>query len=222
VLGGGGSVSQSMLCIGVVRMIDDLCSVLGEARPRIAAACNASRRLALCTVLHAWVSTVAAPAKTRRVAPPVRITVPATSSPKKENNSELKATAQSVVAVAPANDDGDDNVDPEGGDTAFPAERERGRKRRKRSAAAADEIDALFDDVIGRKVVRSALESVPAPAPAVVKSVTKKADLTLQRGRGRGDQGVNKHADLDAVVDAIKIAPHREGKKRSKRRLDPT
>jgi hypothetical protein len=127
-----------------------------------------------------------------------------------------------VVAVALANDDEHHNVDPEGGDTSSSAERGRGRKKRKRSAAAMDEIDALFDDAIGRKVVRSALESVPSPAPAVMKSVTKKADSTLKKGWGRGDQSVNKHADLGAVVDAIKIAPRREGKKRSKRRLDPT
>jgi hypothetical protein len=125
--------------------------------------------------------------------------------------------------VAPTNDNEHHDADPEGGDagTSFPAERVRGRKKRKRSAAAVDEIDALFDDAIGRKVVRSALESVPAPAPALVKSVTKKADLTLEQGQGRGDQSVNRHPDLGAVVDAIKIAPHREGKKRSKRRLDP-
>jgi hypothetical protein len=125
--------------------------------------------------------------------------------------------------VAPINDNEHHDVDPEVDDvgTSSPAERGRGRKKRKRSAAAVDEIDALFDDAIGRKVVRSALESVPAPVPAVVKSVTEKADLALKQGRGQSDRSVNRHADLGAVVDAIKIAPHREGKKRSKRRLDP-
>jgi hypothetical protein len=125
--------------------------------------------------------------------------------------------------VAPTNDNEHHDADPEGGDagTSSPAKRVRGRKKRKRSAAAVDEIDALFDDAIGRKVVRNALESVPAPAPALVKSVTKKADLTLKQGQGQGDQSVNRHPDLGAVVDSIKIAPHREGKKRSKRRLDP-
>lgn len=143
----------------------------------------------------------------------------ATSSPNKKSNTRLKATSPSVVAVAPTNDNEHHDADAEGDDagTSSPAERGRGRKKRKRSAAAVDEIDALFDDAIGRKVVRSALESEPAPAPALVKSVTKKTDLTLKQGRGRGDQ----HPDLGAVVDAIKIAPHGEGKKRSKRRLDP-
>jgi hypothetical protein len=123
--------------------------------------------------------------------------------------------------VAPTNDNEHHDADPKDAGTSSPAERVRGRKKRKRSAAAVDEIDALFDDAIGRKVVRNALESVPAPAPALVKSVTKKADLTLKQGQGRGDQSVNTHPDLGAVVDSIKIAPHREGKKRSKRRLDP-
>jgi len=147
----------------------------------------------------------------------------ATSSPNKKSNTRLKAIAPSVVAVAPTNDNEHHDADPEGDDagTSSPAERGRGRKKRKRSAAAVDEIDALFDDAIGRKVVRSALESVPAPAPALVKSVTKKADSTLMQGRGRGDQSVNGHPNLGAVIDAIKVAPHREGKKRSKRRLDP-
>ena len=145
----------------------------------------------------------------------------ATSSPNKKSDTGLKAT---VVAAAPTIDDNEHHdADPEGDDagTSSPAERGRRRKKRKRSATAVDEIDALFDDSIGRKVVRSALEPVPAPAPAMVKSATKKADLKLKQGRGRGDQSVNRHADLGAVVDAIKIAPHGEGKKRSKRRLDP-
>ena len=125
--------------------------------------------------------------------------------------------------VAPTDDNEHHDAVPEGDDagTSSPAERGRGRKKRKRSAAAVDEIDALFDDVIGRKVVRSALESVPALAPALVESVTKKADSTLKQGRGRGDRSVDRHPDLGAVVDAIKIAPHGEAGKRSKRRLDP-
>jgi hypothetical protein len=149
--------------------------------------------------------------------------ITATSSPNKSNTG-LKVTAPSVVVVAPTDDNDHHDADPEGDDaaTSSPAERGRGRKKRKRSAAAVDEIDALFDDAIGRKVVRSALESVPAPAPAFVKSVTKKVDLTSKQGRGRGDQSVDRHADLGAVVDAIKIAPHGEAKKRGKRRLDPT
>jgi hypothetical protein len=132
----------------------------------------------------------------------------------------LKATVPSVVTVTPTNDNEHHDAGPEEDDTgtSSPAKRERGRKKRKRSAAAVDEIDALFDDAIGRKVVRSALESVPAPAPALVKPVTEKADLTLKQGRG---QSADRHRDLGAVVDAIKIAPRHEGKKRSKRRLNP-
>jgi hypothetical protein len=113
------------------------------------------------------------------------------------------------------------------GDEAGPSsspERVRARKKRKRSAAAPDEIDALFDDAIGQKFVRSALEPVPAPA-LVKKSETTKANLTLKQGRGQqGDRGGDhdrQAAELGAVVDAIKVAPRHDGKKRSKRRLGP-
>ena len=143
----------------------------------------------------------------------------ATSSLHKDN-SRSKTTAPSAVAVALTDDEHHD-VDSEG-DEAGMLSPERGRvlKKRKRSTAAVDETDALFDDAIGRKVVRSALESVPAPEPDFVKSVSKIADSTLKQGRGQGDQSVNRHADLGAVVDVIEVAPHREGKKRSKQRLN--
>jgi hypothetical protein len=97
----------------------------------------------------------------------------ATSSPNKNDNTRLKATAPSSVTVH-------HNEDPKGDEagTSSP-ERGRGRKKRKRSAAAANEIDTLFDEAIGRKVVRSALE--PATAPA--KSGTMKASSTLKQGQ---------------------------------------
>ena len=138
----------------------------------------------------------------------------ATSLPNnKNNNTKLKAAAPSAVAADPDNNKHHDEV-LEVDETSSP-EKERRRKKRKRRAAAMDEIDALFDDTIGRKVVRSALESAQVPAP--VKAQTKKADLVLKQERG--DQGVDdKQAGLEAVVDAIKIAPRSEGKKRSKRR----
>ena len=132
-------------------------------------------------------------------------------------NTRLKATAPTAVVVAPENNNGHLKEEPEGGEvgTSSP-EKERRRKKRKRSAAATDEIDALFDDAIGRKVVRSALESALVTAP--VKAETKKADVALKQEQG--DQSVDdKQAGIEAVVDAIKIAPHSEGKKRSKRRL---
>ena len=115
-----------------------------------------------------------------------------------------------------------DNKNPEADAArASSPEKERRRKKRKRSAAAADEIDALFDDAIGRKVVRSALE--PAPAPTPVKSGTKKASLAVKQGRRHDDEGVDheRQVGLGAVVDAIKVAPRHEGKKRSKPRLGP-
>ena len=103
--------------------------------------------------------------------------------------------------------------------TSLP-EKRRGRKKRKRSAAAADEIDALFDDAIGRKVVWSALE----PAAAHAKAEETNDDLALKLGKGQqGDQSVDhRHAELGAVIDAMKAEPRSGGKKGSKRRLGPT
>jgi hypothetical protein len=69
----------------------------------------------------------------------------------------------------------------------YPEEGEAGTsfpEKRKRSAAAGDEIDALFDDAIGREVVRSALE--PASAPAPVKSEETNVDFKLALKLGRG------------------------------------
>jgi hypothetical protein len=131
----------------------------------------------------------------------------------KNNNAKLKATAPSAIVVDPDNKEDHDEV-PEGDETSSP-EKERRRKKRKRRAAAMDEIDALFDDTIGRKVMRSTLE--PAQASAPVKAQTNKADLASKQERG--DQSVaDKQAGLEAVVEAIKIAPRSEVKKRSKRR----
>jgi hypothetical protein len=136
-------------------------------------------------------------------------------SPDKIQNTRLKATA---VTVTPDNDNKRIKEDPEEGEAGTsPPEKRRRHKKRKRSAAAADEIDALFDDAIGRKVVRSALE--PAAAPAPVRAEETNVDLALNPGRGKIDD--HRHAELGAVVDAIKVAPRAEGKKRSKRRLGP-
>jgi hypothetical protein len=128
-----------------------------------------------------------------------------------------------AVTVTPDNDNKRIKEDPEEGEAeTSPPEKRRGRKKRKRSGAAGDEIGALFDDEIGRKVVRSALESTPAPAP--VKAEKTNVDLALKPGRGQqGGQSVDhRHDELGAVVDANKVAPRSEGKKRSKRRLGPT
>jgi hypothetical protein len=68
--------------------------------------------------------------------------------------------------------------------------------------------------------VRSTLEPV---FPAPVKAEETNVDLALKSGRGQqGDQSVDhRHDELGAVVDAIKIAPRSEGKKRRKQRLGP-
>jgi len=113
-------------------------------------------------------------------------------------------------AIATATNDECDGSDGEQAGRSFPAPA-RERKKRKRSTAA-DEIDTLFDDTIGRKVVRSALELPVAPASVPPKS---------KQGRGQGGERVDGHADLGAVADAIETAPRRDGEKRRKRRPGP-
>ena len=122
------------------------------------------------------------------------------------NNIRLKSTAPSEGTV-PTNKHHDREEEAPG--KSSPAKE---RKRRKRSAAA-DEIDALFDDVIGRKIVRGEMDVDPAPAPAFPKSKTM-----AKEGERQGEERVGVHADLGAVVDAIRLAPSVEVKKRRKRR----
>ena len=147
-------------------------------------------------------------------------TYAATSSPDKVKNTRLEATA---VAVTPDNDNKCIKEDPEGGEagTSLP-EKRRGCKNGSDAAQLGDGIDALFDDAIGRKVVRSALE--PAPAPAPLKAEETNVELALELGRGQqGDPSVDhRHAELGGVVDVIKVAPRSEDKKRIKRQLGPT
>ena len=91
----------------------------------------------------------------------------------------------------------------------------RQRKKRKRNAAA-DEIDTLFDDAIGRKVVRGALDLAPTTTLVLPKSKTK--GKARRDEEGKREEKVQRHADLGAVVDAIRVAPSGEGKERGKRR----
>lgn len=124
------------------------------------------------------------------------------------NNTRSGITGPPVVATATL--DERDHSDGEEAGRPFPAPA-RERKKRKRSTAA-DEIDTLFDDAIGRKVVRSALELPVDPASAPPKS---------KQGRGQGGERVDGRADLGAVADAIKVAPRRDGEKRRKRLPGP-
>ena len=97
----------------------------------------------------------------------------------------MKTTVPSAVVVALTDDEHHD-VDSEGDEVGMLSpERGRVRKKHKRSTVAVDEIDMLFDDAIGWKVVWSALESVPAPGPDFVKSMSKIADSTLKQGWGQ-------------------------------------
>ena len=92
----------------------------------------------------------------------------------------------------------------EGEARTSPSEKRRGRKRRKRSGAAADKNDALFDDVNGRKIVRSALELAPAPAPVEVEEIN--VDSALKPGRGQqGDQSLGHgHAELRLLLTRLR------------------
>ena len=102
------------------------------------------------------------------------------------NNARPGVTSPSAVAIA--TDDKRDDSDGEAG-RSFPAPAKE-RKKRKLSTAA-DEIDTLFDDAIGQKVVRSALELPIAPASAPPKS---------KQGRGQVAKG---------RMDAQTLAPLR-------------
>jgi len=128
----------------------------------------------------------------------------ATTNP--ANNIRLKYTVPSAGTVPTDEHDGREEETP---GKSSPAKERRKRKR----SAAADEIDALFDDVIGRKIVRGEMDVDPAPAPAFPKSKMK-----AKEGEWQGEERVGVHADLGAVVDAIRLAPSVEGKKRRKRR----
>ena len=119
-------------------------------------------------------------------------------------------TSSPSTATAPTNNGRDGRE--EQVEKSSPA---RQRKKRKRNAAA-DEIDALFDDAIGRKVVRGALDPAPTPAPGLPKSKTK--GKAKKGEKGRREEKVERHADLGAVVDAIRVAPSGEEKERGKRR----
>jgi len=116
-------------------------------------------------------------------------------------NIRLKSTAPSEGTV-PTNEHDDREEEAPG--KSSPAKE---RKKRKRSTAA-DEIDVLFDDVIGWKIVRGELAVDPAPVPAFLKSKTK-----AKEGERQSEERVGVHPDLGAVVDAIRVGPSVEGKK---------
>ena len=122
--------------------------------------------------------------------------------------------------MTPDNDNKYLKEDPDGGGRGHRFLRSGAGARSISEAAQLGMRSTLFDGVVGRKVARSALE--PA-APAPVKAEETNVDLTLKSGKGQqGDQSDHRHDELVAVVDAIKVAPRSEGKKRSKRRLGPT
>jgi hypothetical protein len=84
-------------------------------------------------------------------------------------------------------------------------------KKRKRGAAATDEIDALFEDGFGRKFARSALEQETA------QSLSRLEEKDTKHGGAGGSESVEKDVGLGVIVDAIKAAPGGEGKIKSRR-----
>ena len=98
------------------------------------------------------------------------------------------------------------------GTTVGPVSGGKERKKRKRGVAVVeDEIDALFEGSLGRKVARSAL--VVEHSGAALESTPLRIPSTTTRQ----EKLVDKNADsgLGAVVDAIRAAPKGgEGKKR--------
>jgi hypothetical protein len=121
----------------------------------------------------------------------------------------LKIAATSAATASLTNREHNDEHEEEGAGKSSPA-KDRKKRKRKRSA---DEIDVLFDGVVGRKLVRGALDTASEPASA---SALPKKTKTKEGGGHSKD--MQRHANLEAVVDAIRVAPSGEGKKRSKRR----
>lgn len=64
--------------------------------------------------------------------------------------------------------------------------------------------------------MRGALDLAPTTTLVLPKSKTK--GKAKEGGRGTREEKVKRHADLGAVVDAIRVAPSGEGKERGKRR----
>jgi hypothetical protein len=91
----------------------------------------------------------------------------------------LKSTAPSAGTIP--TDEHDDHEEEAPG--KFSPMKE--HKMRKRNAAA-DEIDALFDDLIGWKVVRGKLDVDPTPAPASTKSQTRAKGEKGRAWKGSG------------------------------------
>ena len=103
------------------------------------------------------------------------------------------------------------------GTTVGPVSGGKERKKRKRGVAVVeDEIDALFEGSLGRKVARSAL--VVEDSGAALESTPLRIPSTTTT---RQEKLVDKNADcgLGAVVDAIRAAPKGgEGEKKRSRR----
>jgi hypothetical protein len=84
-------------------------------------------------------------------------------------------------------------------------------KKRKRVAAATDEIDALFEGAFGRKVAQRALEQETA------QSLSRLEAKDTRHGGAGGSESVEEDVGLGVIIDAIKAGPGGEGKIKSRR-----
>ena len=92
-----------------------------------------------------------------------------------------------------------------------------GKKKRKRTHGGGDEIDALFDGTLGRKVKRAALDS---GATGLQSGNERDAHVgkedRIRKKKRHGDDMVDR--DLAGVLGAIRSAPKGEERTRKKQR----
>ena len=112
-------------------------------------------------------------------------------------------------------------VQPSPADESTPAQRkvEEEDKKHKKRKAPADEIDALFDEKLGKKVKRAALEGTGKKEAKEPKSVPEDdgEEKTKKKKSKKDKAASHKDSDLEQVLNAIGSAPRTEGKSKKKK-----
>jgi len=113
-------------------------------------------------------------------------------------------------------------VPPLAADGSTPAQKktEDEEKKHKKRKAPADEIDALFDEKLGKKVKRAALEGTGSHKTDVKgpKSVPEDDGEKTKKKKAKKDKSAShKDSDLEQVLNAIGSVPRTEGKNRKKK-----